>query len=676
MERSSTRTFSKTGGRRIIDRLLTSGGKLAIVGLLNSLATLAFTVWLQTLVRHQTEVGEPLARAALVLQTALARSFAELRTWVAWGDEQARQARRHVWDDQIERQVEVLRSAAAKHRIAEVRKDVTELETGLRKLKYLQWTVEDLAQTPRNRPAEAMYEEELRPLRDSILEALGPRPNSNPQRTPPLSGLLPFSQTFLEVDRALFEVLRDYTPAQESQVQRLAQKLRSQGDELEALLSRMSPSDQISQFRFLLREIRAYLDRVDKAMALRRSPNSDMARTLFATELKPLQASLNQIADRMARRQIEFVKKQGHGLFRLSFVVLGLALLTGLLSVISIYVSYRLEYRVRHALEQAKSLGQYEVGDRIGGGAMGEVYQARHALLRRPSAIKILRVDSMQDPLAQERFRKEVQITSQLNHPNTIAIFDYGRTPEGMFYYAMELLNGVALNTLVDVAGPLRPARVVHILVQVCASLQEAHAKGLLHRDIKPSNVMLAELGGVYDTVKVLDFGLVTRVADPDVGWVNQAELVGTPMYLAPEVIQSPGAASPASDIYAIGAVGYFLLTGTSLFLSEDVADVLRSHLEEPPEPPSARLGAPVPGDLEMLILACLAKDPSDRPESAARLRTMLLELSVGAWTAEDAELWWVEYGEAVQAEARFRESKSVGSHPRTSVKVASISRT
>ena len=664
-------TFSRSTGRRITDRLLSSGGKLALVGLANSLATLAFTVWLQALVRHQIEVGEPLARSAIELQTALAQSFSDLRSWVAWGHPDAPRDRRAVWADRIQPQLDILRSAAAaSHRAVDVEDDVRELEAMLRRLKYLQWTVEDIAWTPSDRPAEAAYEERLRPLRNSVLEALTPPSRSEPREGPLFGDVLRLSKAFLETDRALFEVLRDYTPAEDAQVQRLVQELETQGDQVEARLAEARVEAQRSRLRFILREARAYAQQAQKALAKRRGADANVSRTLFTTELQPLQAEIEEVAHRVARKQITFVQRQGRGLFRLSFVVLGLALLTGLLSVVSLYVSHRLEFRVKNALAQAKSLGQYEVGERIGCGAMGEVYEARHALLRRPSAIKILRVDIMRDPRAQERFRKEVQMTSLLNHPNTIAIFDYGRTPEGMFYYAMELLNGVPLDTLVAVCGPLVPGRVVHVLRQVCASLHEAHAKGLLHRDIKPSNVMIAELGGVFDTVKVVDFGLVARVSGPDAETTGGSELVGTPMYLAPETIRSADAASPASDIYAIGAVGYFLLTGTTLFLSDDVNDVLRSHLEEPPEPPSERLGASLPADLEMLVLACLAKDPSDRPESAARLKSMLLELSVSAWTPEDAELWWAEYGEAVRSEARFRSTVRQSSRNRASIKV------
>lgn len=670
--RSTARSLNRTGGRRIIDRLLYSGGKLALVGLANALATLAFTVWLQSLVRHQIEVGEPLARTALEVQTSLAQSFSALRSWVAWGEPTARAERRRVWTERIEPQMIILRQAAEGHQDEAVRRDVQRFEAELRELKYLQWMVEDIAQTPSNRPAEAAYEQQLRPLRNSLLEALAHDPSSKPKTSALSDEVLAFAKTFLETDRALFEVLRDYTPARNSQVLRLARQLANQQLPLQTRIGKLPESDHTAALRFALREATAYADRIEDALELRRGADANLSRALFAKELKPLQTSIVEVTERIAQRQIEFVERQGQGLFRLSFVVLALALLMGVLSIVAIYVSHRLEYRVRDALAQAKSLGQYVIGARIGGGAMGEVYQARHALLRRPSAIKILRTSDMQDPLAQDRFREEVQLTSQLSHPNTIAIFDYGQTPEGLFYYAMELLNGVALKTLVDVSGPMAPARVVHVLSQVCASLHEAHTKGLIHRDIKPSNIMLSELGGVYDMVKVLDFGLAARVADPETHNSKSSNLVGTPMYIAPEVVQSPQSASPASDIYAVGAVGYFLVTATPVFPSQDITEVLRCHLEEEPERPSSRLGGPVPEELEVLILGCLAKDPGDRPQSARHLRSMLAEVPRSHWTPEDAELWWEEYGEAMKSAVGAYEADTGGSRtPRAPVKVA-----
>ena len=188
-------------------------------------------------------------------------------------------------------------------------------------------------------------------------------------------------------------------------------------------------------------------------------------------------------------------------------MVIALASLMGILSAGSLFVSLRLRRQVQDVMARAKRLGQYEIEKKVGQGGMGEVYLAHHAMLRRPTAIKLLRAENSQDVRAQTRFQREVQLTSQLTHPNTIEIFDYGRTPTGIFYYAMEYVDGFTLDALVSLAGPVDPHRVVHILIQTCGSLQEAHERGILHRDVKPSNIMLTRRGGICDTVKILDFG-------------------------------------------------------------------------------------------------------------------------------------------------------------------------
>ena len=201
---------------------------------------------------------------------------------------------------------------------------------------------------------------------------------------------------------------------------------------------------------------------------------------------------------------------------------------------------------------------------------MGVVYKGHHAMLRRPTAIKMLDVDKVNEGSI-ERFEREVQITSQLNHPNTVAIYDYGRTPEGVFYYAMEYLDGIDLQTLVERYGPQPVPRVIHILLQVCGSLYEAHSLGLVHRDIKPANIMLNRRGGEPDVVKVLDFGLVKAVDDQkQAGLTQQASLTGTPLYMSPEAIQLPNSVDARSDLYAVGAVGYFLLTGHPVFEADN----------------------------------------------------------------------------------------------------------
>ena len=275
---------------------------------------------------------------------------------------------------------------------------------------------------------------------------------------------------------------------------------------------------------------------------------------------------------------------------------------------------------------------------------MGEVYRASHAFLRRPTAVKVLRPEQAGER-SLARFEREVQLTSRLTHPNTIAIYDYGRTPEGIFYYAMEYLGGTNLEDLVRRSGPQPPARVIHILRQICASLTEAHGTGLIHRDIKPANVFLSERGGIKDVVKVLDFGLVKDIENTgDVALSGANTITGSPMYLSPEAISSPDEIDGRSDLYAVGCVGYFLLTGAAIFDSENVVEVVSHHLRSTPERPSKRVEEPLPDDLENLVLECLEKDKSRRPADAKILRDRLGRCAdAGRWTEKDAEAWWAE---------------------------------
>lgn len=304
-------------------------------------------------------------------------------------------------------------------------------------------------------------------------------------------------------------------------------------------------------------------------------------------------------------------------------------------SVLASRIIYGLQQQVRAATE----LGQYTLEEKIGEGGMGAVYRARHALLRRPTAVKLLS-SARADERQIRRFEREVQLTSLLTHPNTIAIYDFGRTPDGIFYYAMEHLDGITLEDLVTHAGPQPAARVTHILAQVCSALTEAHQMGLVHRDIKPANIMLSLRGCVPDHVKVLDFGLVKELAEPDAGTTAQGLLLGTPLYLAPEAITDPETVGPRADLYALGAVGYQLLTGRPVFEGDTVVEVCSKHMMAEPEPPSLAARVQVSPELERVILACLAKAPAARPESAAALRRMLTDLTP-AWTETDAQSWW-----------------------------------
>jgi hypothetical protein len=304
-------------------------------------------------------------------------------------------------------------------------------------------------------------------------------------------------------------------------------------------------------------------------------------------------------------------------------------------------------YGLREEVRKARRLGQYTLEEKLGEGGMGTVYRARHALLRRPTAIKLLPPDKA-GTVALSRFEREVQLTAALSHPNTVSVFDYGRTPDGVFYYVMEYLEGTNLDGLVSEDGPQPAARVAHILQQVAAALVEAHGIGLIHRDVKPENIILCERGGMPDVAKVVDFGLARDLERGDQARLTQANVVqGTPLYLSPEAITEPDRVAATSDIYSLGAVGYYLLTGRHVFSGATLVEVCSHHLHTRPTPPSERLGRPVPAGLEKVLLACLEKDPSRRPASAAALRDALLALSdLGSWSEEEARAWWSRWRE------------------------------
>jgi serine/threonine-protein kinase len=323
-------------------------------------------------------------------------------------------------------------------------------------------------------------------------------------------------------------------------------------------------------------------------------------------------------------------------------------------TVISSTLISRRIYGLQRQVAEARRLGQYTLEEKVGEGGMGEVYRASHALLRRPTAIKLLRTDGAGER-ALKRFEREVQLTSQLTHPNTIQIYDFGHTQDGRFYYAMEYLEGITLEELVELDGPQPAARVVALVAQVCGSLAEAHAVGLIHRDVKPANLMLCERGRVADVIKVLDFGLVKSQIEDDDGKVSRTDaIVGTPTYLAPESILRPDRVDARADLYAVGAVAYFLLTGRDVFEGTTVVEVCASHLHTKPEPPSARLGAPVPADLEGLVMSCLAKSPADRPASAEALRRQLLAcVDANGWSDALGHDWWEQH------RAQIRERRS-----------------
>jgi eukaryotic-like serine/threonine-protein kinase len=320
----------------------------------------------------------------------------------------------------------------------------------------------------------------------------------------------------------------------------------------------------------------------------------------------------------------------------------------------------RVVYGLHQQVREAQQLGQYTLDERIGEGGMGIVYRAHHALLRRPTAVKLLPAARAGESNL-SRFEREVQLTSSLTHPNTVAIYDYGHTPDGIFYYAMEYLDGMDLEELVELDGAQDPARVVHVLRQVCGALAEAHDVGLVHRDIKPANILLCERGGMPDTAKVVDFGLVKQISTsgpgPGVSTVNN--IMGTPLYLSPEAISSPEKVDARSDLYALGAVAYYLVTGKPVFEGETLIEVCGHHLHSTPTSPSERLEKPVPPKLEALILQSLAKQPADRPASAAALKEELEQCGVPSWTDAQARHWWRDKKRSATASGTRQRSAS-----------------
>jgi eukaryotic-like serine/threonine-protein kinase len=277
---------------------------------------------------------------------------------------------------------------------------------------------------------------------------------------------------------------------------------------------------------------------------------------------------------------------------------------------------------------------------------MGEVYLAEHSLLPRPCAIKLIRPEKAGDQASLVRFEREAQETAKLENPNTIRIFDCGRSDEGSLYLVMEYLRGLTFQQLVDRYGPLPPERVAYFLLQVCASLREAHGHGLIHRDVKPSNIMACNLGGTADVVKLLDFGLV-QTATPGEEQVHPAArhyLAGTPAYLSPEQASGHGKPDARSDIYSLGAVGYFLLTGEPPFVRDSPVELIVAHREDA-VPPISNPWRAVLADLESIILRCLEKEPARRFLDVAGLEGAVSECAcAGRWTKTDRERWWLEH--------------------------------
>lgn len=305
--------------------------------------------------------------------------------------------------------------------------------------------------------------------------------------------------------------------------------------------------------------------------------------------------------------------------------------------------------RRRVSMVEGPQLGNYQLLERLASGGMGEVWRARHRMLKREAAIKVIRRDvlasgSDEGDVLLRRFEREARATSALKSPHTVEIHDFGITEDGTFYYVMELLDGLSLHALVERYGPQPARRVAYILSQVCESLAEAHRNQLIHRDIKPSNILLCRYGLKRDFVKVLDFGLVksTMRLGEGAADLTAAAVVGTPAFMPPEVAQPDVSFDPRSDIYALGCVGYWLLSAKLVFKAATPLQMVLAHVQTPAEPPSARTEMPIPADLERVVMTCLSKDPDDRPQSAEALSLQLDECSMGdRWSEARAAEWW-----------------------------------
>jgi serine/threonine-protein kinase len=320
----------------------------------------------------------------------------------------------------------------------------------------------------------------------------------------------------------------------------------------------------------------------------------------------------------------------------------GLAVWLGVAAALVVFTAYRIEL-LREEAACARKLGQYVLKDRLGAGGMGEVYLAEHVLLRRPCAVKFVRRERAGDPQHLRRFEREVRLTASLTHPNTVQVFDYGHTDDGTFYYVMEYLNGLTLDEIVRRYGPLPSERVVYLLRQVCAALREAHGVGLIHRDIKPSNVRVCERGGRHDVVKLLDFGLVLPVSPTleDDKLTQEGTVTGTPAYMSPEQAGGSQTLDARSDIYSVGALAYFLLTGRPPFVCASPVRTLAAHLYEAPKPPTMSR-ADISPDVEAVVLRCLEKNRADRfPDVDTLDRTLACCCPSESWSEADAAIWW-----------------------------------
>lgn len=327
---------------------------------------------------------------------------------------------------------------------------------------------------------------------------------------------------------------------------------------------------------------------------------------------------------------------------QLAVVVLDTVFLLTLAAIASFVT--RTISRLRSAVVEARRFGQYRLGARIGSGGMGEVFLAEHELLNRPCAVKLIRPEVVARAGSVERFEREVRINATLSHPNTVEIFDYGRTEDGTYYYVMEYLPGMSFADLVARHGPLPAGRAIYLLRQVALALGEAHEAGLIHRDIKPSNIFAARRGGMDDVAKLLDFGLVRPAPSgtvPLTNSSNEGQILGTPLYMSPEQATGSPQLDARSDIYSLGAVAYFLLTGRPPFNAATPIEAIIAHARDPVIPPSA-LCSTVPADLDAVVLRALAKDPAGRFPSAASFEETIGQCaSAASWDKAKARHWW-----------------------------------
>jgi len=307
--------------------------------------------------------------------------------------------------------------------------------------------------------------------------------------------------------------------------------------------------------------------------------------------------------------------------------------------------------RLGQQVTEAREMGSYRLVELLGKGGMGEVWRAHHRMLARDAAIKLIHPDMLSRSsggnavLIRKRFEQEANATAALRSPHTVELYDFGITREGVFYYVMELLDGIDLETLVKKYGPQPPARVISILRQVCRSLDDAHRHGMVHRDIKPTNIFLCRLGNEYDFAKVLDFGLVKITDENETRLTGDGATTGTPAYMAPEVALGSAELDGTTDLYALGCVAYWLTTGNLVFEERTAGAMMLAHVQKEPMPPSKRTGHSVPASLDRVIMMCLAKKPSERPASAEVLARLLQRCDgASTWSPEDAERWWRDH--------------------------------